>query len=313
MVKWITKSEEASISDYGTYPGSRSDEELLKKGVIILDKPSGPTSHQVDAWIKDICNVKKASHGGTLDPRVTGVMVIALEDSTKLMPILLGVKKEYVALVNLHKEVPVSDIKKVCNEFVGKIKQLPPVKSAVARRVRERKVYYLEIIEIDGRNILMRVGCEAGTYIRRLADDIGKKLGVGAHLQELRRTKSGKFTEKDLVTLHDVIDAFQENKIRDVVHPLEIIADKMPSVVIKDTAVDAICNGAPVMLSGIVRFTDNIKKGDVVAILSQKGEMVAFGDAKTDYEQMIERKRGSVIKTDRVIMKKGTYPKMWKR
>lgn len=312
-MKWIQKAEEGSISDYGTYPGSRTDEELLKKGMIILDKPSGPTSHQVDAWIKDITGVKKASHGGTLDPRVTGVMVIALEDSTKLMPILLGSKKEYVALVNLHKEMPVSDIRKVCNEFVGKIKQLPPVKSAVARKVRERKIYYLEILEIDGRNILMKVGCEAGTYIRRLADDIGKKLGVGAHLQELRRTKSGQFTEKDLVTLQDVIDAFQENKIKDVVHPLEIIGDSMPSVVIKDTAVDAICNGAPVMLSGVIKFTDDIKKNDFVGIFTLKGEMVGFGKAKMDSEGMKKRKKGIAIKTDRVIIKKGTYPKMWKR
>ncbi|MBR9682523.1 MAG: RNA-guided pseudouridylation complex pseudouridine synthase subunit Cbf5 [Candidatus Aenigmarchaeota archaeon] len=313
MVKWIQKSEEGSISDYGTYPGSRTDEELLKKGMIILDKPSGPTSHQVDAWIKEITGVTKASHGGTLDPRVTGVMAIALQDSTKLMPILLSSKKEYIALVNLHKEMPIDDIKKVCNEFIGKIKQLPPIKSAVARRVRERQIYYLEILEIDGRNILMKVGCEAGTYIRRLADDIGKKLGIGAHLQELRRTKSGQFTEKDLVTLQDVIDAFQENKIRDVVHPLELIGDAISSVVVKDTAVDAICNGAPVMLSGIIKFTDDIKKEAIVGIFTMRGEMVGFGKAKMDSETMVNNRRGSCIKTDKVIMKKGTYPKMWKR
>jgi len=312
MAGWIIKSNEASASSFGKYPGSRTDEELIKNGIIFLDKPSGPTSHQVDAWIKDLVGVSKASHGGTLDPRVTGVLLIALENSVKLMPILLSSKKEYIALVNIHKDVPYSEIRSVCNEFIGKIKQLPPVKSAVARRVRERSIYYLEILEIDGRNILMRVGCEAGTYIRRLADDIGKKLGVGAHLQELRRTMSGRFTEKDIVTLQDVIDAFQEKRIRDVVHPLEVIADSMKTVVIKDSAVDAICNGAPVMLSGIVRLQDDIEGGDNVAVLSLKGELVALGKAIMSSPEMKKGRRGISIRTDRVILSKGTYPTMWK-
>ncbi len=166
---WLTKSEEVTISPYGHYPGARPIEELLRSGIIILDKPQGPSSNQVDAWVKKILNLNKLSHGGTLDPRVSGVLVIALENATKLMSILLSSKKEYVAVVNLHKEVSKRDIEKVCKEFVGKIKQIPPKKSAVARREREREIYYLEILEIDGRNILMRVGCEAG-LVRRHFD-----------------------------------------------------------------------------------------------------------------------------------------------
>ena len=316
-MKWLVKSEEVSLTDYGKYPGSRSVEELIERGIILLDKPSGPTSHQVDAWIKEILDTKKVSHGGTLDPRVTGVLVIALNEATKLMPILLSAKKEYVALVNLHKEVSEDEIRKVCNEFIGKIKQLPPKKSAVARRVRERKIYYLEILEIDKRNILMKVGCEAGTYIRRLADDIGKKLGTGAHLQELRRTKSGSFDE-NLFTLQDLCDAVaewkegNEDQIRKVILPLEVVFDKLGAVVIKDTSVAAITNGAPLGVNGISKIKEGIKKGDLIGIFTLKGELVAIGKAELDSEQMMSKKKALAVKTDRVIMKPGTYPKTWK-
>src|SRR3989344_1409330 len=197
---------------YGKYPASRTVEELLRKGIIILATPTGAKSHQVDAWVKRILGVPKCSHGGTLDPRVSGVLLIALDNATKLMPILLSSKKEYVALVYLHADMPEHKIRKACAEFLGKIKQLPPKKSAVARRVREREIYSLELLEISGRNILMRVGCEAGTYLRRLADDIGKNLGCGAHLQELRRTRSGIFSEEQIVTLQKLSDSIAKAK-----------------------------------------------------------------------------------------------------
>ncbi len=318
MNKWLIKSEEASLTDYGKYPGSRSVEELIQYGLIPLDKPSGPASNQVDAWVKEILDIKKCSHGGTLDPRVTGVLVIALNEATKLMPILLSSKKEYVALVNLHKEVSKKEITRVCNEFVGKIKQLPPKKSAVARRVRQRKIYYLEILEIDGRNILMKVGCEAGTYIRRLADDIGKKLGTGAHLQELRRTKTADFEEDKLFTIQDLSDAVvewkngSEENIRKIILPLERVFDNLGIVIVKDTTVGAITNGAPLGVNGISKIKEGIKKGDLIGIFTLKGELVAIGKAQIDSEQMISKKKGLAVKTDRVIMKSGTYPKTWK-
>jgi len=319
MSKWITLSEEASLTDYGTYPGKREIREYIRNGFILLDKPSGPTSHQVDGWVKQLfleigIEISKNSHGGTLDPRTSGVLLIALENATKLMPILLKSRKEYIALMNLHKDVSQADIRKVCQEFVGKIKQLPPVKSAVLRAVREREIYSLEILEISGRNVLMRVGCEAGTYIRRLHDDIGKKLG-GAHMQELRRTKSGSFTEKNLITLQTLADALaklkagDESEIRKVVIPLESIADNIKSVVIKDSAVDAICNGAPLAVQGASRIEKDIARGEWVGIFTLKGELVAIGKAVRDWTK--DFKRGMFVKTDRVLMKKGTYPKRW--
>jgi len=318
-VEFLTRSHESSLTSYGKYPAARSAEELLKTGILILDKPEGPTSHQVDNWVKAITGVPKCSHGGTLDPRVTGVLLIALENATKLMPILLSSKKEYVALVYLHKDAPEAQIRKVCSDFVGKIKQLPPKKSAVARRVREREIYYLEILQIKGRLILMRVGTQAGTYIRRLADDIGKNLGCGAHLQELRRTKGGLFDESNVITLQQLSDAIaslksgNEEKIREIVMPMERIADGMKVVVVKDSAVGAIANGAPLAVQGIVKVQEDIENGDLVAVLSLKGEFVSFGPALMTSEEMAKRPKGLAVKTDKVLIPKGVYPEKWKR
>jgi H/ACA ribonucleoprotein complex subunit 4 len=318
--KWITISEEASLTTFGVAPGKREIREYIRNGLILLDKPSGPTSHQVDRLVKDLfreygITIKKNSHGGTLDPRTSGVLVIAIENSTKLMPILLKSNKEYVALMNLHSDVPRQEIIKACNDFVGKIKQLPPVKSAVLRAVREREIYSLKILEIRGRDVLMRVGCEAGTYIRRLHDDIGKRLNTGAHMQELRRSKSGIFTEKKLVTLQNLADALAELKkgnekpIRGIVLPMEIIGDNIRSVVIKDSAVGAICNGAPLAVQGCVKVEEGIVKGEWVGAFTLKGELVSIGKAVKDYSKGF--KRGMFVKTDRVLMKKGTYPNKW--
>lgn len=315
---WLVKKYEASISPYGLYPGARSVEELTRNGLIVIDKPPGPTSHIIDSWIKKILNIKKCSHGGTLDPNVSGVLVIALENATKLMPVLLASKKEYIAIMNIHKDLPEQKIRKVCEEFVGKIKQIPPKKAAVARREREREIYYLEILEIDGRNVLMKVGCEAGTYIRKLCDDIGKKLGVGAHMQELRRTKSGIFTEEQAVKLQDLQDAYVfwkekgDENIRDIVHPLEKAAENIKNVIIKDSAVSAVCNGAPLGISGILRIQEGIEKNDVAGMLSLKGELVAIGRAVMNSEEMTKARKGLAINTDRVLLKKGIYP-AWKK
>lgn len=318
MTKWITRSNESSLTSNGKYPGSRTVEELLHNGLILLDKPQGPTSHQVDNWIKVLTGVGKCSHGGTLDPRVSGVLVIALENATKLMPILLGSDKEYVALIYLHADVKEERIKQALQEFLGKIKQLPPKKSAVARRVREREIYSLEVLQIAGRNVLARIGCEAGTYIRRIADDLGKKLNVGAHLQELRRTRSGIFDEGQVHSLQELADALAEWKqktndenIRQILLPMERLADGMKSVIIKDGAIGAIANGAPLAVGGIVKLQEGIANGELVAMLSLKGEFVAFGPAQMSSTEMAKMNKGLAVKTDKVLIAQGAYPRKW--
>ncbi len=317
--KFLIKEQECSLLPYGCYPGSRPIDQLIKNGIIIIDKPRGPICFQIDRWIKQILNIKKASHGGTLDPYTSGVLVIALENATKLMPVLLKSKKEYITVMHLHHEVSKQKIKKVCNEFLGKIKQIPPKKSAVARKEREREIYYLEIIEIEGRNVLMRVGCEAGTYIRKLCDSIGKKLGCGAHMAELRRTKSGIFTEDKAVKLQDLVDAMavyressNENYLREIILPQELVMETTGNVLIKDSAIDTVCNGAPLAVGGLIWIKEGIEKGDLVGIFSLKGELVAFGKAFMSSEEMFKSKKGLAVKTDKVLMARGTYPKMIK-
>jgi H/ACA ribonucleoprotein complex subunit 4 len=307
-LQWLTRSEETVVSD--NYPGARPIGKLIENGIIILDKPPGPTSHQVDAWVKQILKIDKCSHGGTLDPRVSGVLVIALKNATKLMPILLSSPKEYVALMHIHKEVPEQDVRKVLNEFVGRIKQIPPQRAAVARRERLREIYFLEVLEISGRDVVFRVGCEAGTYIRKLIDDIGKRLGVGAHMQELRRVRSGPFTEDKVVTLQQLIDAVaalkegDEDKLREVVHPLELVANAMKSVVVKSTAIANILNGAPLAVGGLARIQKDIETGDWVAMLGPNGQMLAFGKAVMSGESMARTNKGLAVKTDRVLVRK---------
>jgi len=307
---WIVKKNEASLTTFGSYPGARTLEEHIKNGIIVVNKPSGPTSHQVDRWIKEILNVSKVSHGGTLDPRASGVLVIAIENSTKLMPIILSSKKEYVGIIHLHRDVERERIIELFKTLIGKVKQLPPVKSAVARRVREREIYYLELLEVEGRDVLFKIGTEAGFYVRRFADDIGKKLGIGAHLQELRRTRSGSFSEESAIALQTLFSSLgNEEKMREIILPMEAIAESVGKVVISDNAVENICSGAPLAIGGIVRLEDSITKGEWVAMLSLKGELVAIGKALLNSKEIEERNKGLAVKTDKVLMKKGTYPK----
>jgi len=245
--------------NYGKSPDELSVNELINNGIINLDKPSGPTSHQIDSWLKNIFAINKVGHGGTLDPNATGVLPIGIGNATKVLHILLESGKEYVGLMKLHKKIDNDKIIKVIESFIGDITQLPPVRSAVKRIKRKRKIYYINIIEIREREILFRVGCEAGTYIRTLCVDIGKKLGCGAHLSELRRTIVGNLKDDDSVILHDIIDAYvfwkednNEKEIRNIIYPMEKLLDHIPKIVIRDSAVDAICHGAKLALPGIV-------------------------------------------------------------
>jgi len=279
-----------------------------------LDKHPGPTSHQVTAWVKDIFGVKKCGHAGTLDPAVTGVLPIALENATKAMPVLMGLDKEYVGVMHLHKEVPEELLRETITRFIGKIIQIPPVKSAVTRRAREREIKFFDILEIDGKDVLFKVGCEAGTYVRKLVHDIGQELKVGAHMSELRRTKAGNFTEEQSHSLVSVKDAYEvwkegnEKPLREILIPVEFAILHTKRIFVKDSAIDAICHGAPVFVSGICRIQKEIVRGETVAVYSLKEELVALGIAKMTSEEMVKRKAGAAVRTDRVFMEIGVYP-----
>ena len=222
--------------------------------------------------------------------------------------------------MKLHSQVPEDRVKNVLEEFQGPLYQRPPVRSSVKRRLRTRTIYYIDFLEMDKRDVLFKVGCEAGTYIRKLCYDVGEVLGCGAHMQELRRTRVGPFVEdKSLVTLHDISYLFskwQETKdegmLRKFVYPMEKALELMPKINVRDSAVDALCHGAHLTAPGVLSLDTGIKIGDTVAVFTQKGEAVTMSKAFVSSEKMMKMDHGFVAKTQRVLMPRGMYPKMWR-
>ncbi|MFH1472649.1 MAG: RNA-guided pseudouridylation complex pseudouridine synthase subunit Cbf5 [Nanoarchaeota archaeon] len=336
----LLKQESETDEKYGCAPQNRKIKEYVINGLVNLDKPRGPTSHEVAAWVRNIFGsvntqkasseaqrnemifssfgVTKAGHSGTLDPNVTGVLPMAIQNSVKIIPALIRAPKEYVAIMHLHKTVSEKLIRATFKKFTGEIEQMPPKLSGVKKRLRKRNIHYLEILEIDGENILFRVGCEAGTYIRTLCVDFGKKLNIGAHMQELRRTKAGNFKEINSVNLQAVKDAVEtylekgdEIELRKIILPVEYGVRHLEKIFIKDNAVSAVANGAPLGVGGISKITDGIEPNQMVAIMTLKDELVALGSAQMTSQEILKREKGIAAKINRVILPAGIYPKGW--
>lgn len=304
---------------WGGDPNKRPMNELLNFGVVIVDKPPGPSSHQVSAYTKEILHIKKAGHSGTLDPKVTGVLPVCLGSGTRLAQSTLIAGKEYITLMHLHRLVEEYEIRKLLAAFIGKIKQLPPIKSAVKRQVRERNIYYLELLDIKGQDVLFKAGTQAGTYIRKLCHDMGvmvkdKDGSVGAHMVELRRSKAGPFTEEQSCTLHDLKDAYHyyekgdESRLRKLVLPGEQALSHLKKIWVFDQAVHTLCNGVQLKVPGISKLDDDIKKDDPVAVFTLKNEAILVGTARLSSKQMMGES-GVAVKTAQVFMPSGIYPK----
>ena len=221
--------------------------------------------------------------------------------------------------MKLHSLISEDRVKKVLEEFQGPLYQRPPVRSSVKRRLRTRTIYYNDFLEIDKNNVLFKVGCEAGTYIRKLCYDIGEVLGCGAHMQELRRTRVGPFIEDEsLVTLHDITylySKWQESKdeklLRKFIYPMEKALELLPKIYVRDSAVDALCHGAHLTAPGVLSLDSGIKIGDQIAVLTQKGEAITLSKAFVSSEKILKMDHGFVARTERVLMPRGIYPKMW--
>lgn len=305
---------------YGTYYDKRTIEQLLNYGIIILDKPPGPTSHETVAWTKRLLKLPKIGHSGTLDPQVSGVLPLGLGEATKALGVLLYGPKEYHALGRVHSLPSKEKLNEIVEMFRGEIFQKPPQRSAVLRQTRTRTIYEFEIIEQKERLLLTRILCEAGTYIRKLYYDIGEILGPGATMVELRRTRVDQFYERDgLVTLHELADAFaiweekkDDTKLLKVIKPVEYALSELKSVVIRDSAVDAMCHGAQLAIPGILQISQNLKKGDIVGVYTQKGEAVALAEATMSEEEIQDAAKGYAFETKRIIMAPKTYPKKWR-
>ncbi len=312
--------QDITNEEFGTYYDKRNVEQLLNYGLIILDKPPGPTSHEVVAWTKRILKIPKIGHSGTLDPQVTGVLPLGLGEATKALGVLLLGPKEYQAVGRLHSLASKERLDNVLKQFQGEIFQKPPQRSSVVRRTRIRKIYEMELLEQKERLLLLRVLCEAGTYIRKLLYDIGEVLGSGATMIELRRSRVHQFDEtQKLVTLHELSDAFShweekkdDSKLLKFIQPIEHALSEVKSIVIRDSAVDALCHGAQLAIPGILEISPILKKGELVAIYTQKGEAVALAEAvMSDYE-IKDSVKGHAFQTKRIIMAPNTYPKSWR-
>lgn len=318
--KFIVKAEEPINQEYGFNPLKRPLAHHINFGIVNLDKPAGPTSHEVSSWVKKVLQIEKTGHGGTLDPQVTGLLPVALGDATKVIGALLSAGKEYICVMYLHDEIEEPMVKRALNLMTTEIYQRPPVKSSVKRRLRSRTIYYTQFIEMNGQFVLFRVGCEAGTYIRKLCYDIGEILLCGAHMAELRRTRTGDFREDNsLVSLQDLNDAMKiyleedkEHFLRKCILPIERAVQHWKKIFIRDSAVNAIAHGAQLAVQGVLYLSNNIEKGEEIALMTQKGELVGFAIALMSSRKIIETNHGFCTKTRKVFYPRNVYPS-WKQ
>ena len=309
----------ASSAGLSKSDATRSIESLLDYGLILIDKPPGPTSHEVVAWAKRILALPKIGHSGTLDPQVSGVLPLGLGEGTKALGVLLLGPKEYHALGRLHSLPPKEKLEQTLDLFRGEIFQKPPQRSAVVRQTRTRTIYELELLEQKERLILLRVLCEAGTYIRKLYYDMGEILGPGGSMIELRRSRVHQFSEDNLVTMHQLADAFatwketgDASKLTRMILPVEHALSEIKSVVIRDSAIDSLCHGAQLAIPGILEISPGLNQGDLVGVYSQKGEIVALAESLLSETEIKDSTKGYACQTKRIIMKPNTYPKSWR-
>lgn len=315
--EWKLKEESETDWDHGERPEKRSLEERIKNGMVLVDKPKGPTSKQVSAWVKKVLNIKKAGHSGTLDPVATGVLPVALDQATKISQALKGASKEYICLMKLNREVSKREASEEASRFVGKVKQIPPELSAVKREEREREIYYIDILETEKDLVLFKIGCERGFYVRNFCKDLGKALNTEGEMIDLRRTKVGCFKEEELNYLQDLKDELKfwkqgkQNKLDKVILPVEAGVRHLKKVIVKDSAVSALCHGANLGVQGISKLQESIEPGELVAILTLKGELIAIGNSQRNSEELLEEEKGTAVDLERVFMDKDVYPKEW--
>ena len=275
----------------------------LSNTVIIIDKPPGHASHEITTFVKKLTGASRAGHAGTLDPDVSGVLPVALGRATKLLRYIAGKEKTYVGIVKFRKLMDKEEVESLFKKFTGELVQTPPKISAVKKAPRKRTVYYLKLLELDGRLALFETKVDAGTYIRTLCDDMGKVCG-GARMVELRRTAVGKITEKEAHKLTDTIDALWLSREKNDNSALEKMLRKpedlidLPRVWVKQSAVKNIFSGAQVMVPAVEKLAD-IKKGEKVALYSGK-DFIGVGIMQVDAEKLHESKRGIAVRLERV-------------
>tara|TARA_B110001452_G_scaffold5040_1_gene4681 strand:- start:1633 stop:2601 length:969 start_codon:yes stop_codon:yes gene_type:complete len=303
----------------GGIPDDRDVEERLASGFILLDKPAGPTSHQLASWARDLFGLERLGHGGTLDPFATGVLPLMAGKTMKLTKKILTHKKTYICVFRFASVPDEAQLKKVMKQLTGRVYNVPPEVSAVKVQVRTRKIFTFEKIEMKGNDMIARVYCEAGTYIRTMARDLGLFLDMKVQLKELRRENTGVFKLEDCITMQDLADAVwlwkehnQPEALLRVIHPIEKLLLDLPTATVKDSAAAALAHGAPLLRPGLVNISAGVKSGKEVVIQTLKGEAVGIVSLTLGTDEIAAINEGEVARPSMVLLDEGLYPRRWK-
>ena len=316
----ILEKNAKTSPDHGTIPSERTIDQLLESCFILLDKSPDPSSHQVSAWARDMMGLEKLGHGGTLDPFASGLLPLLSGKAMRLTGKILTHDKSYLALFKFGKELERSQIEDKMAMLTGKVYNVPPEISAVRVQVRTRKISKFDILDFDGTSLLTHIECEAGTYVRTMARDLGLLLDTPVELKELRRPKSGEFSLSQSITMQQLADAYwlwkekgEEDAMLRILHPIEDMLSDLPRVVVKDGAAAALSHGAPLLRPGVVSIDEDLNVGSEVLLVTMKGEAVAIAKMSQNSKVIPDMNQGEVAKPNCVLMKEDTYPRSWKK
>jgi tRNA pseudouridine55 synthase len=279
-------------------------------GVLVIDKPEDWTSHDVIAKCRNLLKVRKIGHTGTLDPFATGVLTLLVGKATRLAQFLNKDEKEYIAKITFGFETETGDrtgkikentlceefklenekIRETLKTFLGEIEQLPPMFSA--KKVKGKKLYELarknleierkavkvtifdlELLEIEEESIRLRIVSSSGTYIRTLAEDVGRRLGISAHLSELRRIRSGRFDISRAITLEKLEEIIKQGMLNKVLIPMGEVLEDLPKVILDEANLKRAKNGNSLK----IQIQSGLTEGDFVCLLDSQRNLVAIG------------------------------------
>ena len=316
----IQLGNKSKPSNHGIDPENLTIEQRLASGFILLDKPPGPTSHQIDSWVRDLLGLERLGHGGTLDPFATGVLPLMAGKSMKLTKGILKTDKTYIAVLKFAQETNAETLNDVIDKLTGRIYNVPPEISAVKVQVRTRKIYSFELIESTSKQAIVKIACEAGTYIRTIARDMGLLLGYNVELKELRRENSGRFNLMDCVTLQEIADAVwlwkecdNSTALEKIIHPTEKLLLDKPYIIVKDSAASALCHGAPLLRPGLIEVSDKLSSGLEVAAFTSKNEVVGIVKMSKGFTEISNDTSGEIGKPVMILMEQERYPPQWNK
>ncbi|MBT5844237.1 MAG: RNA-guided pseudouridylation complex pseudouridine synthase subunit Cbf5 [Euryarchaeota archaeon] len=319
MTQHILDTTASTNPAIGGNPDARDVEERLASGFILLDKPAGPTSHQLASWARDLFGLERLGHGGTLDPFATGVLPLMAGKAMKVTKKILTHKKTYICVFRFATLPDQSRLAEVMRQLTGRVYNVPPEVSAVKVQVRTRKIFTFENIEIKGNDMIARVHCEAGTYIRTMARDLGLLLDMKVQLKELRRETSGVFNLEDCITMQELADAVwlwkecdKPEALLRIIHPIEKILLDLPTATVKDSAAAALAHGAPLLRPGLINIQSGVKAGKEIMIQTLKGEAVGIVTLTLNTDEIATIDEGEVARPNMVLLDEGLYPRRWK-